>query len=536
MRRREFMLTAAALAAGSGGLFWSEQRLAATAAYPGREQGHWLRDAHELPEPSETLDTEVLIAGDGIAGLTAAWQLAKHGVHDVLRVPGPERHGNAAGGRDGELRFPTGAHYLPLPAAESVHMREMLNDFGIIRADPFGEKPTFDERCLVQAPAERVLFRGAWQDGYLPADGLGAAEQVEHERFFALVDAYTSARGSDGRRAFVVPVELSSADARFRALDGMSFKAWLDARGLHTATLRWFLDYCCRDDYGRHYDEVSAWAGLHYFCSRNAQAANAERGAVLTWPEGLAALASRLDAASTPQTLPGSIARLATGARGVEALCVIQEDGRWRSVRVTARQAIAAMPLFVLQRVLVDPARYGFVAARDVPAYAPWMVSNFIMRALPGERPGSPLSWDNVVYQEPGLGYVVATHQEIRVGPPPRSAFTAYHALSDLTPDAARRWLQSADVAELCQVAARDLRLAYGWRLPFCVERVAITVRAHAMAVPVPGFLDNPGRRALRGAGEPIFFAHSDLSGLSLFEEAAWWGYRAAAGVLNARG
>jgi len=538
MRRREFVLSAGALAAGGAGLFWHEQRIEAHAMYPGRDQGHWLRDHHALPEPSETLDTEVLIAGAGIAGLTAAWQLAKHGVTDVLVVPGPEPQGNAAGGRDGELRFPTGAHYLPLPALESSHMREMLFDFGIIQADPFGEKPTFDERFLVHAPAERVMYRGAWQEGYLPGDGVSAAERREHARFFALIDAFTAARGADGRRAFVVPLELSSVDPRFRALDRMSFKTWLDLQGLHAPTLRWYLDYCCRDDYGRHDDEVSAWAGLHYFCSRNAQAANADRGAVLTWPEGLSALANRLEGTSTGQrTLAGSVARLGVGpgGSGVEALCVTQQNGSWRTVRVTARQAIAAMPLYVLQHVLVDPAGHGFLAARDVPAYAPWLVSNFILRAFPAEGAGTPLAWDNVVYREPGLGYVVSTHQDIRVGPPQRTAFTAYHALSDLTPDAARRWLNGASVAELSQAASRDLRLAYGWRLPLCVERVAITVRGHAMAIPTVGFLSNPGRLALRAASGPIFFAHSDLSGLSLFEEAAWWGYQAAAGVLRSR-
>ena len=266
------------------------------------------------------------------------------------------------------------------------------------------------------------------------------------------------------------------------------------------------------------------------------QRAGADRGAVLTWPEGLSALANRLEGATSGQrTLPGSVARLDVGPGGVEALCVTQHNGTWRTVRVKARQAIAAMPLYVLQHVLVDPARHGFVAARDLPAYAPWMVSNFIMRAFPEEQGGAPLAWDNVVYHEPGLGYVVSTHQDIRVGPPQRSAFTAYHALSDLSPEAARRWLNGASLAELLQSAARDLRLAYGWRLPVCVERVAITVRAHAMAVPGIGFLGNPGRLALRAAPGPIFFAHSDLSGLSLFEEAAWWGYRAAAGILHAR-
>jgi NAD(P)-binding Rossmann-like domain len=537
MRRRDFMLTAAALAGGGAGLFWEQQRIAATALYPGRDQGHWLRDARSLPEPTETLETEVLIAGSGVAGLTAAWQLAKRGVRDVLLVSGPEPHGNAAAGYDGELAFPTGAHYLPLPSKESWHIREMLSEFGIIQSDPFGERPTFDERYLVHGPAERVLYRNTWQDGYLPSDDVSAAERADHERFFAMVDWYGSARGNDGRRAFVVPLELSSSDERFRALDRVTFKVWLDGARLNAPTLRWYLDYCCRDDYGRHYDEVSAWAGLHYFCSRAGLAANAERGAVLTWPQGLDALANQLDGAASAgrHWQSASVAQLRTTASGVEAICVASHNGVWRSFRVKARQAISAMPLFVLEHVLEDCARYGFVAARDVPTYAPWLVSNFIMRAFPEERPGSPLSWDNVVYQEPGLGYVVSTHQEIRMSRPDRTAFTAYHALSDLEPTAARRWLERASIAELSEAASRDLRLAYGWRLALCVERVAITVRAHAMAVPSPGFLSNPGRTALRSAAGPIFFAHSDLSGLSLFEEAAWWGYRAAVQVAAAR-
>jgi NAD(P)-binding Rossmann-like domain len=537
MRRREFVLTAAALAGGSAGVFLAEQRIAATVDYPGRVQGHRLRDMHSLPEPTETIETDVLIAGGGIAGLTASWQLAKHGIHDVLLVSGPEPHGNAAAGGDGELVFPTGAHYLPLPSMESTHVREMLADFGVIQSNPFGERPTFDERYIVHGPAERVLYRGSWQEGYLPSDGVGGTERADHERFFVIVDMYTNARGQDGRRAFAVPLELSSTDERFRALDRITFKAWLDAAGLTAPTLHWYLNYCCRDDYGRHYHEVSAWAGLHYFCSRDGLAANAERGAVLTWPQGLAALASQLSVSAQPrQPWPSaSVATLRAAADGVEAVVVAPQNGAWRTFRIKARQAIAAMPLLVLQHVLKEGAAYGFSGARDVPAYAPWLVSNFIMQAFPEERPGSPLSWDNVVYQEPGLGYVVSTHQEIRMSRPDRTVFTAYHALSDLEPDAARHWLERASIAELTHAASRDLRLAYGWRLPLCVERVAITVRAHAMAIPRPGFLSNPGRLALRTAGGPIFFAHSDLSGLSLFEEAAWWGYRAALQIARTR-
>jgi NAD(P)-binding Rossmann-like domain len=531
MRRREFVLGAAALAGGSAALFFEEQRIRASVAYPGRDQGHHLRDLKSWAEPSETIETDVLIAGSGIAGLTAAWQLKKRGVTDVLMIGGPEWHGNAAGGQDAELLYPTGAHYLPLPSLESRHVREMLSEFGLLQGDPFAQRPTFDERYLVHAPAERVLYRGTWQEGYLPIDDVSASERAEHNKFFAIVEWYTNARGSDGRRAFAVPLELSSADPDFRRLDQISFNAWLNAAELNAPTLRWYLNYCCRDDYGRHYDEISAWAGLHYFCSRDGQASNAERGAVLTWPQGLEALASRLEAAAAVERpwKSASVAQLEVIDNAVEATVLVPQGSDWKTVRVKARQAVAAMPLFVLQHVFPALTRYGFMAGRDVPAYAPWLVSNFIMRAFPEEQSGSPLSWDNVIYKEPGLGYVVSTHQDIRMSRPERTAFTAYQALSDLEPPAARRWLERATVAELTEMAGKDLRLAYGWRLPLCVERVAITVRAHAMAVPEPGFLSNPGRLALRSTQGPIFFAHSDLSGLSLFEEAAWWGCQAAA-------
>src|SRR5262249_1722732 len=150
------------------------------------------------------------------------------------------------------------------------------------------------------------------------------------------------ARGSDGRRAFCVPLELSSTDERFQALDRMTFSDWLDSVGLSAPTLRWYLNYCCRDDYGRHATEISAWAGLHYFCSRDGQAANAGRGAVLTWPQGLAALAVLLESASRFDRpwQHASVASLRIVGEGVEALVVMPSHNGWRAVRVKAKYAI----------------------------------------------------------------------------------------------------------------------------------------------------------------------------------------------------
>jgi hypothetical protein len=332
---------------------------------------------------------------------------------------------------------------------------------------------------------------------------------------------------------FVFPTVQSSLDPAFDALDKITLKQWLDQNGYKSPTLHWYLNYCCRDDYGTRYDKVSAWAGLHYYCSRWGQAANAGNGAWLTWPGGMAPVAEAMAARSGIRRQAGTAVSLRQVKGGVEALCFTLEGGTPRTFLARARKAVCAMPLYVASRVVESIGDYGFDPKRHTPAYAPWMVANFLMRDFPAELPEAPLSWDNVVYQEPGLGYVVSTHQDIRVRPPEKTVFSAYVALSDRTPDEARKWMMSASAEQLVELASVDLKSAYGWKFAACVERVDITLRGHAMAAPLPGFRANAGLKALREADGPIVFAHADLSGFSVFEEAAWWGCEAARKVLS---
>ncbi|MET3130193.1 hypothetical protein AAKU55_000446 [Oxalobacteraceae bacterium GrIS 1.11] len=531
MRRRSFLLWAGAggAAAGAGALgFRRWQEVTPTLNYAGRAEGHFLRDRRALPAPSEIVETDVAIFGSGIAGLTAAWKMRKQGQSDFLMVDGPQPYGNAAGGSFGELAFPTGAHYLPLPSPESVHVREILFDLGIIVRDAMSERPYYDERYILHGPEERLLYQGRWQNGFIPTDGVAPQELLEHARFFAEVRRLRQLRGRDGRRLFVFPTQQSSEDPEWQALDRITLKTWLEQNGYRSPTLHWYLNYCCRDDYGTRYDKVSAWAGLHYYCSRWGQAANAGNGAWLTWPGGLQPVAEAMARAAAVKRKSGTAVSLKKTAHGVEALCFELLDGRPRTYLVRARKAICAMPLHVAARVVESIRDYGFDPARHMPAYAPWMVANFLLKRFPEERPQAPLSWDNVVYQEPGLGYVVSTHQDIRVRPPEKTVFSAYVALSDRTPEAARTWLAGASAEELLALASVDLKSAYGAGFAGCVERVDITLRGHAMAAPLPGFRGNAGLKALRESEGAILFAHGDLSGFSVFEEAAWWGYRAA--------
>lgn len=539
MDRRSFLLGAGGagmLAAAGAAGYWRWQEITPQIHDPGRAEGHYLRDLRDrraLPAPSAQIETDVLILGSGIAGLTAAWKLNKEGHRNYLLIDGPQAYGNAAGGHYGEYAYPTGAHYLPLPSQDAFHVREILHDLGILLRNPSAEKPYYDERFLLHEPQERVLFQGRWQEGVLPKEGVPGWELQEHQRFQDEMARIHTLHGADGKRLFTLPSALSSQDPVWRALDRISLRAWLEQNGYRAPTLHWYADYCCRDDYGCSYDQVSAWAGLHYFCSRGGQAENAADGAWLTWPGGLAPLAAGLDIRAGQRRRAGTAISLEKTGSGVQTLCFELHQGQPRTYLVKARKAICAMPLFVATRVVKNMADYGFDPFTHLPSYAPWMVANFLLKGFPPELPQAPLSWDNVVYGGKGLGYVVSTHQDMRVSPPPKTVLTAYIDLSAQEPQTARRWLQDARPQDLLELAMSDLTAAYGHRFASLVERADLTLRAHAMASPRPGFLNNAGLKSLRAADGPILFAHADLSGFSVFEEASWWGYQAALCVLG---
>lgn len=540
--RRRFLATAAAagLASALPGCRRLEHLgIPIMVLRPGMDAGHGLRGGAPLPvplaAPLREIQTGVAILGSGIAGLSAAWRLAKEGHDNFLLVEGPEPFGNAAGGHfdspSGPLAFPRGAHYLPLPSLESKPVRELLHELGVIEADPFGPRPRFSEAALVHAPDERLYFAGAWRDGLLPTAHVGADEAAQHARFLAETARLTQAISHDGRRAFCVPLALSSADPAFRRLDGTTFRAWLAAEGYTSPSLHAYLDYVCRDEYGATPDQVSAWAGLHYFASRGGQAANAADGSLLTWPDGLAFLARGL-AARVPATrrLAGHALAVDEDRQGVSILCA-SADG---PVRIRARRAICAMPLHVAAHVVKNIREHGFDPAAHLPPQAPWLVANFLLEGFPPEPADATLAWDNVIAGSRGLGWVVSTHQLIRAARPAHTVFTAYRALADQTPQDARAWLAGASAEALFELATAELRHHYGpfemWRRTRAVE---LCLRGHGMAVPACGSLANPGLAALREADGRLLFAHSDLSGYSVFEEAAWWGDRAARKALG---
>jgi glycine/D-amino acid oxidase-like deaminating enzyme len=497
--------------------------------------GHRLREGG-FPAPSETRKTGVLIVGGGISGLSAAWRLAKAAVDDFLVLEmESEPGGNSRAGQSPLVAYPWGAHYLPLPGPEATMVRELLAELGVLQGDPNAARPTYDERFLCATPQERVYRNGLWEEGLLPHLGL-AGEREQQRRFHERMEELKQARGSDGRRLFVIPMELSSRDPEWLALDRIPFSQWLTANGFTAPSLHWLANYATRDDYGTAHDQTSAWAGLHYFACRNGEAANAAADTVLTAPDGNAWLARGL-------------ARKAAGRIATDALVWRIEEGKTNvavdvllganTVRIEAQQLIWAAPAFVLPRVW--PAMPGELKAAALAGdYAPWLTANLHLADFPEERHGAPPAWDNVLYDSPGLGYVTATHQLIRRHLP-GTVFTWYRALHDVAPAEGRRLLLETPreawaegiLAELERVHPDIRRLT---------TRLEIFRNGHAMRRPVPGSLwsdhrsngwPQGQRQKLADFRSPrITLAHADLSGFSLFEEAQYRGVVAAERVL----
>ena len=564
MQRRHFLATAAASAATSvlsSGCDRAPRTLEGGFTGTDMARGHALRDLLQtgtLPAPAVVRRAQVVIAGGGVAGLAAARSLRLAGVDDfALLELEDEAGGNSRGGQVNGIACPLGAHYLPVPGDDAREVQNLLEELGLRQR--VAGRWQYDERYLVHSPQERLFFQGEWQEGLLPVQGVGEATLAQYRRFAERVQALGKAA------RFTMPM-LKSWDAKrplaqtHPALDAMTFAAWLDQEALQDVHLRWYLDYCCRDDYGAGTARVSAWAGIHYFASRHGfhapgDGAAEENEGVLTWPEGNGWLTQRLAAPlhDGGQLRTGcSVLRITEGRRGVQVDAfnhATDSVERWQ-----ARRCIVALPVFVAARVVQGPPAFLRQAAQRL-AWAPWLVANIHINAPLADRPGAAPAWDNVLYGDAnpgGLGYVDAGHQRldpraVLAGP---TVLSYYQALGDVPQG--RELLATQPWTHWANATLGALSVPHP-DLPRRATRVDITRYGHAMSIPTPGVLgylsriglqppSGNGRRLSNGertawlptpSTARLAFAHSDWSGYSVFEEAFTRGHGAGLAVLR---
>jgi flavin-dependent amine oxidoreductase len=498
MNRRQFLgLSSAALIGLSRK---SDRPIAGSFVNESFQAGHLLRDRASFPAPKRDEKVHVVIVGAGIAGLSAAWRLRKRNFTDfVLLEMNDAAGGNARWGENEITAYPWAAHYVPVPGPKAIYVRELFEDLGVL------QNGQWNERYLCFSPQERLFLYGRWQEGIEPAIGL---KPKDREQFQRLEDLFTRYRSSG---EFTIPLELGRSN-RLADLDRISFSEWLRQQNIDSPLVTWYMNYACRDDYGALARDTSAWAGIHYFSSREAK----EKGP-LTWPEGNGWITRRLlERVGENVRTNQMVHRITPGPRGVT---VEAGDTQFQSEFV-----IFAAPTFLAPYV-VD----NFQSLHDF-AYSPWLTANLTLDRLPEARGAEP-TWDTVFLDSPTLGYVDATHQSIR-SHIDKTVWTFYWALAEGDPAQNRRLLLEKDWAYWKEAILHDLERVHS-DIRRCVSRIDIMRMGHAMVRPVPGSIFSAERQRLTKRQGRILFANSDVSGISIFEEAQYHGVKSAEEILQ---
>jgi hypothetical protein len=506
--------------------------------------GHLLREG-QFPPTSETLHTELLIVGGGVAGLSAGWWLKKKKQSDfILLELEDDVGGNSRSGKNSVSAYPWGAHYVPLPTLENKLVLELFEELGVIEGWDIAGLPIYNEFFLSNDPQERVFASGQWQEGLIPKTELTAEDQNQFAEFFKKMDQFRGARGSDGKKLFSIPIDESSQDPAVLRWDLITMAQFLAQHRWDSPRLHWYINYCCRDDYGAELTQVSAWAGIHYFAARGGKGSNSSKGNVLTWPEGNAWLTEKLKSSFTGQIRTSSLvyqicaditanttanfdahSKADTDSSGTGYLVDYYDVRTQKSIRIVAKTLIYAAPRFT--------APFVFETLRKTPPtylssleYSPWMVANITTRTPSTVPKEAPLSWDNIIYESPSLGYVNAGNQKIERYPV-QTVLTYYHPLSHLGPKQARHEALGKTHSEWTTEILADLRAPHP-DLVNQLRRIDVWLWGHGMVRPQVGFIWGEHRQEMLKPLGGVFFAHSDMSGISIFEEAQYRGVQAA--------
>jgi protoporphyrinogen oxidase len=500
----------------------------------GASLGHRLR-SRDFPAPSEFLKKDIVIVGGGVSGLSAAYHLKKHGNKNFMLLELESRAGgNSVWGENSVSRFPWGAHYLPLPSPKNKPLLEFLRGADVITGQDARGLPIYNELYACHDPQERILNGGKWSSGLLPLEKMDSVDHAEFERFSDLMDNFHKQVGRDDKPAFTIPLEDSSSDPKWTSYDQISMQEFMQQHDFNSRPLNWYVDYCMRDDFGTNLNDVSAWAGIHYYAARGGQASNLDSHAVLTWPEGNGWLAECLSKSVVENIRSNQI--VFNLENQTEEVLVDAFDRQAEITRqISAKRVIYSAPRYTAFYTLNGYSEKQ-PRLKNEFQYSTWFIANVTLHQALLERPatdfrGAALSWDNIRFESEMLGYVVATHQNVKRFNN-ETVITLYWPLTGLNGTEARRWAERRTPSEWREDVLRELEAMHPG-VSTAIQSIETKIWGHAMIQPRVGFIHGEARRLAHEDYGHVTFAHTDMSGISIFEHGFESGRRAALSIMG---
>ncbi|MNU97548.1 Flavin containing amine oxidoreductase [compost metagenome] len=440
---------------------------------------------------------------------------------------GEETGGNSGSGSNNYSKYPLGAHYLSLANPGNQPLISFLKELKLIEKEENGLQ-FYNEDFLCHAPDERLLFKGVFHEGLVPEYGLSEETHTEINRFFKEMRELKAAKSKNGIDLFNIPISQAEITEEVTYLDTITFKEYLAENKYESEELLWFLDYCCRDDFGAGYDKVSAWAGIHYFAGRKATPGNTDPTTVLTWSEGNGYLANKLEK-SIQKQVRKNILVCSIEEQADKVLIQAIDLHAKKKIQVSAEKCIVSAPSYVTKHILKSP--FWPKSYFEGIKHNPWLIGIVVLDQIP-EGNGTPLAWDNVKFGTKGLGYVSDRHQEFS---PVRDkhVISVYLALDKADEQTERQRLFQMTEEDMCGLVISELSSMHP-DIEQHVESISFQRWGHGMVTPYPGALAKYQEyRNLKESAQRVHLAHTDYSSYSVFEEGFDLGRLAATEILK---
>ena len=422
--------------------------------------GHLLFESQQYPVKG-SLETETLIVGGGVAGLSAAYAL--QGKDFMLCELSDNLGGTSSWYEDDGMKLALGAHYdLAYPANYGEEVLAMMESLNITEYQPWKNSWSFkdSEHIITHRRKSRCFDHGKFKEEVLPKGDL-------YTQFHKLMDQY--------QHEMKMPSRLIADE--YHGLNNLTFVDFLKDKLSLTPEFIRGLDYHMLDDWGGTASQVSALAGVHYFACRPYYSQVVD---LFSPPQGngyfIEKLAQVHDGGLYTRHMVKSISETKSG---FEAEVIDVENKTVK--KINSKKVVYAGNKHALKYILPDQH-----ALFDSNQYAPWLVLNFIISD--NELEGLSY-WQNEMLVDDAtfMGFVDSAQQHTPNSK--RRVFTAYYCL----PPESRNDLKNVE-ANKDTIAVKTigyLSQYFNRDITSMIQKVYIKVMGHAMPIPTPGYLLN---------------------------------------------